>query len=76
MVTEAEMNDICGSFRRLSTKKIGLFPDTLKVLDALKRNGKKIYMLSNAQYSFTMHEIRNRVSSNTSMRYTSLQRKA
>ena len=59
MVTEAEMNDICGSFRRLSTKKIGLFPDTLKVLDVLKRNGKKIYMLSNAQYSFTMHEIRN-----------------
>jgi putative hydrolase of the HAD superfamily len=46
MVTEAEMNDICGSFRRLSTKKIGLFPDTLKVLDVLKRNGKKIYMLS------------------------------
>ncbi|MCR5508935.1 MAG: HAD family hydrolase [Lachnospiraceae bacterium] len=44
-------------FRVASRQYIRLFPDTLKVLDGLKKRGKKVYLLSNAQKIFTMPEI-------------------
>jgi putative hydrolase of the HAD superfamily len=46
-----------GVFRTLSRKKLKLYPDTLPVLKALRRAGKKIYLLSNAQTLFTVPEM-------------------
>lgn len=44
-------------FRKISTSMIRLYPNTLKVLDELKKNGKKIFLLSNAQRVFTWQEL-------------------
>lgn len=45
------------SFRRISWIHMSLFPDTLACLEGLKKAGKKIYLLSNAQRSFTWQEL-------------------
>ncbi len=48
---------IANLFRALSIKRIRLFPDTIKMLDRLKNEGHRVYLLSNAQKVFTMPEI-------------------
>lgn len=48
---------LCESFRRISLIHLSLFPDTLACLEGLKKAGKKIYLLSNAQRSFTWQEL-------------------
>ena len=48
---------LCESFRRISLIYLRLFPDTLQCLDALKKAGKHIYLLSNAQRSYTWQEL-------------------
>lgn len=45
-------------FRLLSLEKLRLFPGALELLQRLKKAGKKIYLLSNAQSLFTMPELR------------------
>lgn len=44
-------------FRRTSRDVFRLYPDTLKMLQSLKLKGKKIFLLSNAQRTFTRDEI-------------------
>ena len=57
MLTEEQIIDLCESFRRISLITLRLFPDTIACLEGLKRAGKKIYLLSNAQRSFTWQEL-------------------
>lgn len=52
----AEM--LANIFRVLSRNYIRLFPDTLDTLSRLKKEGCRLYLLSNAQAVFTMSEIR------------------
>ncbi len=56
-----ELDRWCGafaySFRILSRIRFGLYPDTLFMLDSLKREGKHSYLLSNAQGLFTRPEM-------------------
>ena len=47
------------AFREASRSYMKLFPGVKEFLSALKNNGKKIYILSNAQASFTWPEIHN-----------------
>lgn len=49
--------ETCRFFRETSTKYIRLYPWTLPILEKLKSEGKGIYLLSNAQRSFTEHEL-------------------
>jgi len=44
-------------FRVLSTEYVKLYPGTEEMLLELKKQGKKIYLLSNAQRIFTEHEM-------------------
>ncbi len=44
-------------FRIISRKRLGPFPSTIPALERLKAEGKKIWLLSNAQRVFTMPEI-------------------
>lgn len=45
------------AFRRFSTRFLKPYENTFKVLYTLKKAGKKIYLLSNAQKVFTMQEL-------------------
>lgn len=45
-------------FRCISTKFIKLYDGVIDFLDSLKKKGKKIYLLSNAQRSFTVPELK------------------
>ncbi|MDO4804021.1 MAG: HAD family hydrolase [Lachnospiraceae bacterium] len=45
------------AFRVISRIKFSLYPDTLQMLEGLKREGKRIYLLSNAQSLFTRPEM-------------------
>lgn len=56
-LTEDETLCLCESFRNISLIYLKLFPDTLACLEGLKKAGKKIYLLSNAQKSFTWQEL-------------------
>lgn len=47
----------CRFFRTASTEYIRLYPWSLPILKQLKAAGKKTYLLSNAQHSFTVPEI-------------------
>lgn len=49
--------ETCRFFRDTSTYHIGLYEWSLPILKMLKENGKKVYLLSNAQRSFTYHEM-------------------
>ena len=44
-------------FRKASTQKLCLYDGVKELLDALKAAGKRIYLLSNAQESFTVPEL-------------------
>lgn len=56
-LTDEQITYLCESFRRISLIYLCLFPDTLACLEGLKKAGKKIYLLSNAQRSFTWQEL-------------------
>ena len=56
-VTKAQVLYTAESFRCFSTKYIKLYDGVTDLLDTLKAKGKKIYLLSNAQRSFTMNEL-------------------
>lgn len=49
--------ETCRFFRDTSTEYIKLYPWSLPILEKLKAEGKGIYLLSNAQRSFTEHEL-------------------
>lgn len=49
--------EVCRFFRDTSTKHLRLYEWSLPILETLKSNGKKVYLLSNAQRSFTYHEM-------------------
>lgn len=49
--------DFARAFRLLSLKKLKLFPGVIPLLKKLRREGKKVYLLSNAQSLFTRPEL-------------------
>lgn len=49
--------ETCRFFRDTSTEYLRLYPWSLPILEKLKTEGKGIYLLSNAQRSFTEHEL-------------------
>ena len=46
------------AFRAITMEKLRLFPGTVELLQGLKDAGKKVYLLSNAQTSFTYPEMK------------------
>lgn len=46
------------AFRAITMEKLRLFPGTTELLQGLKSAGKKVYLLSNAQTSFTYPEMK------------------
>ncbi len=46
------------TFRTITMEKLRLFPGAKELLAGLKKEGKKVYLLSNAQASFTMPEMK------------------
>lgn len=56
-LSDEEILYLCENFRNSSLIYLCLFPDTLECLETLKKAGKKIYLLSNAQRSFTWQEL-------------------
>ncbi|MCM1308635.1 MAG: HAD family hydrolase [Butyrivibrio sp.] len=56
-VSDAEIWRAGEQFRRISTKRLGLYPNSRRVLDGLRAAGRKIYLLSNAQRVFTWQEL-------------------
>ncbi len=52
-----EIQKLCTFFRETSRDKMELFPDTEKTLKHLHEEGKKVYLLSNAQRTLTWKEI-------------------
>lgn len=55
--TKRDVQEICTAFRCYSTVYIRLYDGVLDLLDTLKAKGKRIYLLSNAQRSFTENEL-------------------
>ena len=51
------LRDTAHRFRKDSTLMIGLYDGVIELLEGLKQAGKKIYLLSNAQESFTIPEM-------------------
>lgn len=51
------LNELAYAFRLASRSRIKLYPGVEEYLKNLKENGKKLYLLSNAQKSYTMPEI-------------------
>ncbi len=56
--TDEEVEFTARVFRCISTQFIKLYDGVIDFLDALKKKGKKVYLLSNAQRSFTMPELK------------------
>lgn len=56
-VTDSIIEEICHFFRENSTQYIRLYPWTIPMLENLKKEGKKIVLLSNAQRVFTALEL-------------------
>lgn len=56
--TDEEVELTASFFRCTSTEFIKLYDGVIDFLDALKKKGKKIYLLSNAQRSFTVPELK------------------
>lgn len=53
-----DSKDVALYFRKISTKYIKLYKNVVKLLKELKKKGYKLYVLSNAQASFTIPEIK------------------
>lgn len=56
-VTKSQVAFVAEAFRCYSTKYIKLYDGVIDLLDTLKAKGKKIFLLSNAQRSFTENEL-------------------
>ena len=54
---EKLLRDTARRFRRASTVKLCLYDGVRDLLDSLKNSGRRIYLLSNAQESFTIPEL-------------------
>ena len=54
---KATVMEICEVFRCISTKFVKLYDGVKALLDTIQANGGKIYLLSNAQRSFTENEL-------------------
>ncbi|MCR5067117.1 MAG: HAD family hydrolase [Erysipelotrichaceae bacterium] len=54
---ELDIEMIAKVFRTLSTDYLKLYPEVMEILTELKNQGKKIYLLSNAQQLFTDYEM-------------------
>ena len=54
---EEQIAVLAQSFRWISLYYLKLFSDTLPCLEGLKKAGKKVYLLSNAQRAFTWKEL-------------------
>ncbi len=52
------VEDIGWAFRRRSTHLLRLYPGALELLEALRRAGKKVWLLTNAQRIFTRPELK------------------
>ena len=55
--TKKQVLTIAETFRCFSTKYIKLYDGVIDLLETLKEKGKKVYLLSNAQRSFTENEL-------------------
>lgn len=56
--SKATAKFVTQAFRVASTRKLQLFDNVLQTLAKLKQSGKKLYILSNAQASFTRNELK------------------
>lgn len=56
-VETEEIEELCQNFREISLLYLSLYPDTIECLTKLKEAGKRLYLLSNAQRSFTWQEL-------------------
>lgn len=52
------VNDTAAYFRKSSTLFIELYDGVIELMEYLKSNKKHVYLLSNAQHTFTMNEIK------------------
>ena len=57
-LTAEEGRRMALAFRALSLRRLGLYPGAAEVLDGLRRRGKRVVLLSNAQRCFTEPELR------------------
>ena len=57
VLSDDEILYLCENYRKISLIRLSLFPDTIACLKGLKEAGKKIYLLSNAQRSYTWQEL-------------------
>lgn len=57
-VDEQTVTFFMNMFRVVSTKFVRLYDGVIDLMEVLKKNGKKIYLLSNAQTNFTRPELR------------------
>ena len=57
-LTAEEGRHMALTFRALSLRRLGLYPGAAAVLDGLRRRGKRVVLLSNAQRCFTEPELR------------------
>ncbi len=55
--SQAQIAAIGHRLRQLATQKLRLYPGTLESLEALRTQGKQLYLLSNAQALFTVPEL-------------------
>ncbi|MCH4153963.1 MAG: HAD family hydrolase [Saccharofermentans sp.] len=56
-VFSSEVEAAAITFRSISTVKLCLFPDALDVLRKLRKDGKKLFLFTNAQAAFTIPEL-------------------
>ena len=56
-VEEETVKEVCHFFRKKSTEYIRLYPWSVPMLENLKKEGKKVVLLSNAQRAFTAPEL-------------------
>ena len=55
---DAESRQISRLFRRLTTRKLALYPGARQILQDLRKQGHTVTLLSNAQESFTLPELK------------------
>ncbi|MCR5669692.1 MAG: HAD hydrolase-like protein [Butyrivibrio sp.] len=56
-LTDPKIQKLCIYFRERSRDKLELYPGVREVFVAIKKAGKKVFLLSNAQRSFTVKEL-------------------
>ena len=56
-VFSSEVDEAALTFRSISITKLALYPEAKKVLEELKKRGKKIYLFTNGQACFSIPEL-------------------